>query len=443
MWGWGVADGASSFEVCASGCRAGVAGTGTGQFSEPTSVAVDGSTGSSQGDIYVGDRGNHVVDKFSPTGSLLATITGPSAGVPFVGVSSVAVDPSGNVWVAETGATVYELDDSGTLVSTFNDSYGETVAIAVDASESVYLIRGSEQTEKWTEAGRASGTPEMFDNTAGTGLAVDPSTGDVYVDLGSSVHELEASGKVIGTFGTELLASGSQMAYDPNATISGAGGPGALYAADRGGNDVAMFVPPTQAAPKVLPTAERATSVSAKSATLEAKVNPDGVDTHVYFEYGLTAAYGSQAPAPPGTDLGSNFEFTNTATAISGLTAGTTYHFRAVATNALGTTYGPDETFTTPIPTAPIVSGESATGITAVKATLQATVSPQFADTHYIVEYGTTAAYGTQTPLPPGNDVGETGEQNISVAVTGLQPQTTYHFRIVATNSVGTTEGSD
>jgi hypothetical protein len=128
------------------------------------------------------------------------------------------------------------------------------------------------------------------------------------------------------------------------------------------------------------------------------------------------------------------------------LSASTTYHFRVVATNTLGTTDGPDMTFTTGTPMAPTVNGETTANITSTKATLQATINPQLADTHYIFEYGPTTTYGTQVPLPPGNDIGESNtnsEQNAAVAITGLQPQTTYHFRVVATNSVGSIDGHD
>jgi hypothetical protein len=441
-WGWGVTDGASALEVCTSACRAGLPGTGAGQFTSPTSIAVDSSSGPSQGDIYVGDNSNKVVDKFSPSGSLLATITGPSAGVLFTTVASVAVDQSGNLWVAdESTDDVYEFDSSGTLLSEFNDTYGSTEQIAVDTNDNVYLIRGAGETEKWSSAARTGGGQIEFDPNSGTGLAVDPSTNDVYVDRGSSIDEWEASDKSLGDFGTGLLSGGAQMAYDPSAILAGSGGPGALYVADQSSDHIAVFVPPAPAPPAVQPGSENATGVTAKAATIEAQVNADGVDTHVYFEYGLTSAYGSTTA--PGSDIGSNFAFVPATASLSGLSASTTYHFRAVATNSLGTTDGPDMTFTTGTPAAPTVSSESAANVTSTKATLEATVNPQLADTHYIFEYGPTSAYGTQIPLPPGNDIGESGEQKASFAITGLQPGTTYHFRVVASNSLGTTDGED
>lgn len=60
---------------------------------------------------------------------------------------------------------------------------------------------------------------------------------------------------------------------------------------------------------------------------------------------------------------------------------------------------------------------------------------------NYYFQYGTTSGYGEQTPLSPGGDA--TTEVRVSQLVTGLQPATTYHFRIVAISATGTTDGLD
>jgi hypothetical protein len=445
-WGWGVADGASAFEVCTSACRAGIPGTGAGQFSSPTSVAVDSSSDSSQGDIYVGDSTNNVVDKFSPSGALLATITGPSPST-FSSVTGVAVDGNGDLWVVDGSAgVVSEFDSDGALLSQFADGYGYTREVAADTVGNVYLINGGGVTERWTPAARAAGPGNgvEVDSQSGTGLAVDLSTDDLYVDLGGSVEELEADGRSLGDYGSGLLSQGAQMAYDPSVTLPGAGGPGALYVADQSGDDVAVFVPPGPAAPTVLPNSESATSITATAAALHATVDANGLDTKYFFEYGPTTAYGTQIPLPPGTDIGANYPPASAGVELSGLTASTAYHFRVVASNSLGKTYGPDATFTTATPLAPAVEGETTANITPTKATLQATVNPEFADTHYIFEYGPTTGYSTQVPLPPGTDIGAAASgQGASVELSELAASTTYHFRVVATNSVGTTYGPD
>jgi Trypsin-like peptidase domain len=87
-----------------------------------------------------------------------------------------------------------------------------------------------------------------------------------------------------------------------------------------------------------------ASSITSSSARLNGTVNPHGVSTTVYFQYGRTTSYGSRTPNQ--TKTGNNYQ--NILANISGLSAGTTYHFRVVASNTGGTRYGSDRMFTTP-----------------------------------------------------------------------------------------------
>jgi predicted lipoprotein with Yx(FWY)xxD motif len=68
---------------------------------------------------------------------------------------------------------------------------------------------------------------------------------------------------------------------------------------------------------------------------------------------------------------------------------------------------------------------------------LKGRVDPYGFDTHYRFEYGTTTAYGTSVPVPDA-DIGSANEFiNVQQTISGLQPNTTYHFRIVAVNEAG------
>jgi hypothetical protein len=183
---------------------------------------------------------------------------------------------------------------------------------------------------------------------------------------------------------------------------------------------------------------ESSSNVGPSSVTLSADINPGLGDTTYVFEYGTSPSYG-EATFPSGS-IGSDEVPHSVSNDISGLIPGVTYHFRAVATNFGGTSYGPDQTFNTP--GAPALGASSATGVTQSGATLEARIRPAFRPTTYRFEYGTGAPYGTSTP--ESQSIGaDNAEHVVSAAIGGLNAGTTYHFRVVATNAIGTTVGPD
>ncbi len=174
------------------------------------------------------------------------------------------------------------------------------------------------------------------------------------------------------------------------------------------------------------------------SATLNATVNPGGAETFVHFEWGLTTSYGNTTPTqviPAGTDD------VAVSAGITGITANTLYHYRIVATNSIATANGSDVPFTTPI-IAPSATTNAVSNNTAGNsATLNATVNPNGAATSVYFQWGTDTSYGNDTTtqnIPAGvNNVAVTAN------IAGLTLNTTYHYRVVATNSAGTTYGGD
>ena len=185
-------------------------------------------------------------------------------------------------------------------------------------------------------------------------------------------------------------------------------------------------------------TTDPATSVTGTTATLNGTVNPEGQSTTYHFEYGTTTAYGTSAPSSPANAGSDSTSHAETA-AITGLTTGTTYHFRLDATNATGTTNGTDRTFTTLSP--PAATTTSASSVTGSGATLNGMVNPNGQATTYHFDYGTTTSYGTSTSSASAGSDSTSHAEN--AAITGLSTSTTYHFRIVATNATGTTNGAD
>ena len=91
-------------------------------------------------------------------------------------------------------------------------------------------------------------------------------------------------------------------------------------------------------------TTGAASTLQLEAATLNGTVNPHGVDTHYHFEYGTSLAYGSST-AESESSSGSAVTASDT---VEGLLPGISYDFRLVATSSGGTSYGVNQTFTTP-----------------------------------------------------------------------------------------------
>jgi len=105
------------------------------------------------------------------------------------------------------------------------------------------------------------------------------------------------------------------------------------------GSDITFL---TAAAPTVVTAA--ASAVGATSATLNGSVNPNGVATSWFFEYGTSTAYGSTTSSK---NAGSGTSSVIVKASLSSLSAGTTYHYRLVGKSAAGTVHGSDQTFAT------------------------------------------------------------------------------------------------
>jgi hypothetical protein len=122
---------------------------------------------------------------------------------------------------------------------------------------------------------------------------------------------------------------------------------------------------------------------------------------------------------------------------ITGCAATGYYEEVTRAADAMGVTVG------TRIGGAPSVTTNSASGVSSWKATLNGQVNPNSVETQYYFQYGTTSGYGALLPIPSGNAGHGTGTVGVNVDLPGLKANTTYHYRVVATNAAGTSFGSD
>src|SRR5207253_961806 len=145
----------------------------------------------------------------------------------------------------------------------------------------------------------------------------------------------------------------------------------------------------------------------------------------------------SSAPAP-----GSETSPAAVSASATGLRPNTTYPFRFAASNGGGTSPGCDLTLTTP-PNPPTVATEPASAVGQTTATLNASVNPNGGEvSECTLEYGTTMSNSEERPGGPAPGSGMSTVA-VSASVTGLSPNTTYHFRVTAKNAGGTSVGSD
>jgi hypothetical protein len=171
------------------------------------------------------------------------------------------------------------------------------------------------------------------------------------------------------------------------------------------------------------------------SATLKGSVYGKGETTWFYFEYGTTEAYGQRTAEHevPGAGLKEEKE------AVSGLMPGTLYYYRIVARNSYGTSYGAEGLFLTP--QEPLAETTAPEAVGYDDATLNGTIDPHGTKTSYYFEYGTSLSYGAHTAeVTVGSG---TSDVQAMQSVDYLAEDTTYHFRVIATTSYGTTYGAD
>jgi hypothetical protein len=454
-----------------------------------------------EGELYVAEAERHVVSQFNGAGEWIGWVTGTPA--PFAEPDGVAVAPGGGLYVSD--ALLGQLDIFGPGVIVPDAKTNPASKIAKTSVILNGIVNGDGKTAKYhfewgsTEAygqvtpTTASGSGEEKVKAEVTGLTA----GQAYHfrlvtenENGSNFgadKELEtlpaveglSTGPVANLKPTEVTLTGSLSPNGTDAHYSFQWGTTTSYGSSTPSVDAGSGKEPvaanaelkglspnttyhyrllasnsfgttagedahftTSGPPLVQP--QPTTGITHEAATINAKLDPGELETTYRFQYGTTTGYGSETtPAK----LAASEAFQPVSASLTGLRIGTVYHYRLIAENTVGKTVGPDETFET-VPPA-LIEGTSATQVASTTATLVAQVNPLGHDTTYYFQYGTQSckpnpAACTSIPAPPGSDIGS-GEAPVPVSqmLLELKPQTTYNYRVVAINTLGTSEGPE
>ena len=478
-------------------CQSGVAAESPGGFETPTYLAVDNFV-FGEGDVYVGDTGDNVVTKFNAAGEIVSSwgVAGqkdgsddphlPKFGALFgLAVGGGCQTPTapkvgtchanGTLYVGgrRYGDNVREYTQDGEWIG---DSFSVPGWLKVNPAGRLFYIESpfgtfGSQPVAWMNILKP-GTPgegnqyQMTTDWPASGLALDPSTEELYTAVETRGGEEEPHGvridhfssdcnpvngpcEPIDSFGEGDLSAGKEACvpggygnpFECTIHLKGVAVDGANHSvyvvnssSEANSNDIAVFKDVRPIVTTGPPSAATTSSV-----TLTGHVDPAGRGeiSECFFEYGFDKTYGSKVPCTP--PIPPKYSGSTAVTAaVSGLSPGTHEHYRLVATNTAGaTSFGVDETFTTTAP--PAIDGLISENLTAHSAELIAQVNPNGLPTKYSFEYGSSSAFDQKITgtIPAG-----TVDQEIKAQLTGLIPHVVYHFRLTAENKIeGKEEG--
>lgn len=416
-------------------------------FSDPISIAVDNSNGPSKGDLYVAqdepDAIDNTITRLNSSGEvdLAWGGDGKTAAVEVRSLAVSAVD--GKVWAfdgsdhIEGYIAAYTQDGNQLFRKELRGMDFNKGSAAIDADSRVWFANHNStpfvgDVERLNEfENRQLGT--VYSASMGH-FASDPRYNDIFgIANGYEVMVFDGScDPSQGYCNLKESFGGGQLNEPRGLALDGT--THAVYIAVNGG--VAVFH--SKVIPDVL---FKPASVGRTDATLNAHLDPlgEGDITECVLEYGTDTGYGTTVlcgQPMPMTSAG------DVSVHLTGLNTETPYHYRFRATNHNGTTNGADRVFTPHF-----VKGletEDATDISAGGATLHGELDPAGESTHYYFEWGPNKNYGQTTPALPGSEATGNGLTQVEASLAGrLTGVTTYHYRLVAVNALGTSSGSD
>jgi len=209
--------------------------------------------------------------------------------------------------------------------------------------------------------------------------------------------------------------------------------------------------PALAAAPEAPVTEAPTANTTGTTATFNGELNPGLASENVAYHFAYSASAGCTdsgftAPGEPFPEATGNH--TKVTQAVAGLEGSTEYTVCLIAANPAepaASTQGTSVKFNTPA-AKPVIASETAPTVTPFDATLEARVNPENQATKYHFEYSSVEA---KLGTPEATSFGEGSFPGVGEELTagpadiggGLVPETTYYFRVVATNGTGVTGG--
>jgi hypothetical protein len=444
---YGTSTGSATFSVT-SGTGTGTYSIGLTGLSPATTYYVRSFATNSVGTVY-GTETSFTTIAIAPTLTTTAassiTKYAANTGGTIISNGGSTISASGICWSTTATPTISDSKTTdGTSSGTFTSSLTSLTA------GTIYYVRayatnaigtGYGALESFTTLSTSSNNPVLASTTSATSITANSAIlGGNVTDEGAT--QVSVRGLVYGTttgsstFSVTVGSGAGTFTSTLTGLTQGATYFVRSFATNEQGTSYGTETSfTTQTTPTVSVTATP-TSITTTSAIGGGTISSTGDAT--ITESGLV--WGANANpeitlATKTTDGTTSGTFTSS---ITGLTQGTTYHVRAYATNYLGTSYGPDVTFTT-ITTPSISATASATSITSSTTTIGGTITTDggASVTSRGVVYGTSSLSSTFS-VSSG-----TGTGTYTIGLTGLTPATTYFARSFATNSVGTVYGTE
>ena len=410
---------------------------------DESELAIDRTAGPGSGNFYlasVGVGSQPYLYGFAADGT-------PLPGFEFARESlcGVAVAPDGNVWIAsrlagtdQSGLT--ELSPAGKELSRIES--GAACHPAIDAGGNFYAIDKSKKAVKLSPNGEY--LYDVSQSTQPLAFAIDPVSDEVLLGTGfaGTVTQYDPLGAKLGSFG----------APDPGHSFLGLQGAARGIVVEAASHDVWVangrdygsgvrhLERFERSAPITVPsTVTDPPAFAGTVATLQGSVDPDGIETtDCHFDWGTTQALGKTAPCAEGNALSGAEQ--PVSAQLSSLKKGTAYYFRLSAKNA-NDRVSTGQTRKFLAQDEPLIESASASQVNTDGVHLNATIDPNGGNTTHRFEWGTDETYGFSSPV--SDPFGPVGSDAVSHVITGLAPDTTYHYRVLATNDAGTTPSED